>query len=381
MKTWISVGLLGALATACGGDEEGLFGGPSGTGGSSNGTASGPSIAELPQALTTIFCDAFETCVGPMAKLQFGEQSCEDVFGKTLEDGEFAHLQSAVDDGKVTYNQGNAQACLDAMKAQGCELFTNRTVDECLDTIVGTVDENGPCTLDFECTGDLFCKADGACPGACTALQPAGTECTDSDECMNGLVCDDNLDICAAPLGVGESCDDTTANCAMSLGCWGSDEQAGTPGTCMTNDSLFALETGASCDIQTGELCAVDTFCALEVDMQAQKLVGTCEPAVASGAACKTSFPDQCPANEYCKTPPQQPQQAPDLNGVCTPTPVAGEACLGQQVWAAKCVAGTACVDGTCEAIARLGESCSGDDACASETCEGNICVAPLACE
>ena len=364
------------MAAACGGSEGDVFEGPGGPG------TSGPTIAELRGELTAIFCDAYETCVGPMAKLQFGEQTCEQTFGPSIEDGELSLLEEAVNDGKVQYHQDKAQACLDAMATQGCDLFTTRTVDECLETITGTVAEDGDCTLDFECQGELFCKADASCPGTCTALQVEGTSCTDSDECVDGLVCDDNLERCATPAQLGAACDGDAPSCTMGLSCWG-DEEGPDGRKCIANDDLFTASPGAACDMQAGELCAVDSYCALDIDMtdpRSPKLVGTCESMAASGAACQAALPDMCPGDEYCKTPPSQPQQMPDFNGTCTPLPLAGAGCRQGNAWAPECETGAACVDGTCETIARLGESCAGDDACASEACVDSVCVVPTAC-
>ncbi len=369
IKTWISVGLLGVMATACGGAEDLFSDDPAGT--------SGPTIAEIPQAFTSIFCDAFTECVGPMAKLQFRGQSCEEEFGKTIADGNLSLLQGAVDDGKVTYHQDKAQDCLDAFAGRGCDLFTTRTPDECQEAIVGTVPENGACTLDFECEGRLFCKADATCPGACTVLQPAGTECSSSDECVDGLVCDDNLDVCGTPAGVGDVCDNGAPNCAMGLSCWGND-QGGETRKCISNEALFANESGATCDV-SGDLCNVENYCALEVDTSVNPpvLVGTCVAEAASGGACKPAFPDQCPQNEYCKTPEAGPQQ---FDGTCTALPGAGAACLSIEAWTPKCVTGTACVNNKCETIARLGGSCASGNACYSEACVDGACVAPTAC-
>lgn len=372
IKTWVSVGLLGVIATACGGSEDLFSGDPAET--------SGPTIAEIPLAFTSIFCDAFEECVGPTAKLQFQGQSCEDEFGKTIADGDLSLLQGAVDNGKVAYHQDKAQACLDAFEGRGCDLFTTRAPDECLEAIVGTVPEDGACTLDFECEGRLFCKADGMCPGACTPLQAAGTACSNSDECVDGLLCDDNLGVCTTPAGVGDICDEGAPNCAMGLACWG-DPQVDEPRRCISNETLFSKESGAACNL-SGELCTVDSYCAFEIDMDVRPpaLVGTCVAEVASGSACKTALPDQCPQNEYCKTPETGPQEMPIFDGTCTSLPEAGAACLSGDAWAPRCVTGTACVNEKCETLERLGGSCTGGNACYSEACVDGVCVAPTAC-
>lgn len=366
---WIRWAPFAGLALACGATGDDLFQG-------TQSQQEGPSISALPQALAEVYCATLEACTGPLMKLQFEDQSCVGMFSKVIADGEFSLLEEAVAGGKVSYHPEHVETCLAALREKRCDLFTSRLTPECDQTILGTVELGGACSLDFECaSSNAFCQTDGMCPGACAALLAEDTPCAEDDHCQDGLVCDAGLKTCRSPAQLGEACQGDDPECGAGLLCWFNGEQEDRE--CIHAETALAADPGAACDIATGALCTVGNHCVLALGASTQELTQVCEGEVLSGAPCGRAFPDQCPGGEYCSV--TESSNGQNLRGTCTPLPPAGSPCLEDSEMRV-CSAGTACVEGTCETRVRLNDSCSGDDACYSGACDAGVCVPDVSC-
>ncbi len=373
---WILAAALGLCLAplGCADDSPSDFGNEGGTGGTG---ASGPTLAELPALLTDVYCDALTTCAGSMEDLQFPGSSCAAELQKQLEDGMFAKLPAALDSGKVKYDAGQVAACLAALRAEGCALFTTRASGACEGALDGAVPLGGDCTSSLECDASLYCKATDSCPGKCSEPEGAGVACSEDDACKSGLRCDESRGTCEAPRKVGERCKgDQLPDCDLGLLCFGDDAKKKTPGTCRDLDDLFSAKSGEPCDVMGGVLCATPAVCAL-VGVKGQQPDFQCVGKVTSGSACKLAFPSACPVSDFCDVP--DPQKS--LDGVCKALPAAGSPCVKTLFDAqGQCAPSTACVEGTCRTVERLGESCAGDSACYSKFCDGGTCAAEDVC-
>lgn len=354
-----------SLAGACGGSTSG-------------DSDKGVPIDDLPEMLVGAYCGQLETCLGPLLPLFLPGEDCDSAFGPAFAD-ELPGLKAAIDNGRVHYDGRHVQACIDAISALGCDLATTRVFEACEDALDGTVAVGGDCAMDQECEGSAYCKFSTTCPGKCTTLEGAGGLCDRDDQCANKLLCSDMTGHCVEPAQVGETCGGGGAAppCVLNLLCAGSNDMNGTTGTCTATDDVLVRQDGESCDILGGTFCVSGEHCIIDsVDVTTGTLNTTCGPGVASGAACKAALPDVCPIDEYCAAPQNS------FDGICTPKPVAGEACvkpaLGGNV--TLCAPNLRCDGGTCRERQHLGGSCAGNDVCYSDQCVNGTCTAKGVC-
>ncbi|MGD8862623.1 MAG: hypothetical protein PVI30_21615 [Myxococcales bacterium] len=346
---------------------------------SEDSSPSGPTIAELGMMFADAICPEAEACFGDFADRVFGEQGCVPVLQDQLEQGEFAYVEDAVDAGRVAYDPTQIDACLQGLQMVGCGFQTARlsTRPACQALLMGTVDEGGDCSIDEECAGEAFCRLQDSCPGTCTALLEDGATCDDDDDCQEGLLCTDD-GVCKAPVSSGRACGGSTGEvCEPGELCAGEDEDAGTPGTCRGFDEVFVGNEGEGCSLEEFTLCKAGLSCV--VSLGAGNMPSfTCEAEVGSGEACNLGAPDPCPDDEYCgDTDPQ----TGDFEGTCTPLPVDGEACRGEDD-DPRCAPDHLCDgDGSCVATGGdLGDFCLEDDDCRSDHCDANECMRPPRC-
>lgn len=368
---------------ACGGSSDSGGGGtPDGGGGSSGG--SGIPFSEVKALYVEASCDSARACFGAAFDVFLAGRDCEEMVSQQVDSGEFPLLQAAIDDGRVVYDGTEMQACADAVSARGCDGFLQREPAECQAAIDGTVELGADCTLDAECKGQAFCKATGACPGKCSALQPAGAACGSDDDCAPGLECPSDSRLCAAPAAKGADCEGGVApECGPGMLCLGADDEQGTPGECFTQEEAFTGDVGAPCAFGVDTVCKPELSCS--ISLQGSSLVGACVAKYAAGGPCKPAFPEACPTGQFCKLP--EPGAGPPvLDGVCTALPRAGEPC-GSLLGPGACEPYHVCVyaqpedpSGICRAIADNGAPCSVDDQCWSERCVNGACAGDFAC-
>jgi hypothetical protein len=357
----LSVGLLAAALVCCGGSEEGN---PSGSGGSTGG----PKLSEVPAMWTAAYCDIMSTCLGAAFDIFMAGQDCTSRLLPGVQDGSFAGMEAAVQKGTIVYDGTKVQACIAALKAQGCGVAVKRDIPECVQALSGTVALGGECTLHAECTGDAYCKGD-SCPGKCAPREASGVACRADEACRDGMKCAGGK--CLAPAGVDGACMDN--ECDITMICLGADEAKQEQGSCKLISEVFKAKDGETCDlIETMLLCEPGLACSLDT---LQPVAFKCQPLAASGATCKLGAPNTCPAGEYCagidlKAVP------PKTEGTCTKLPGDGQPCQGK-----ACAPEAVCdASSVCRIPQRIGASCPSDKACYSENCVSGVCEAGNAC-
>ncbi len=244
-----------------------------------------------------------------------------------------ASARAAIDMGKIDYDGGNAQSCLDAFASRSCDVtsesnraapascqgITRGTVhgdaacassDECISLICDIPSCNMACCMGT-CFGDVapgnakigqscqnaFCEAASFCDEAtllCTALKPQGAFCANSDECRFGLDCDQNA-VCNALPAPGEAC---TGQC----------RDVGTTCSRTSRTCVKVVLAGGACTPQGGE-CSPLYGC---------DATGHCSAGPAVGAPCPDNFCGDDRA--FCDTTAGTP-------GTCTLPKANGAAC------------------------------------------------------
>ena len=136
-----------------------------------------------------------------------------------------ADAKAAQSSGRV-YTSSLARACLDKTKElydRGSASPTEMTELEetCGRVFQGTIEQNKPCTTDFECKDQLICDK-GFC--ATENEKKSGEPCANpGDICERGSYCTNNgsLFVCASKKGAGEVCRDDSSPCSEDYRCNG----------------------------------------------------------------------------------------------------------------------------------------------------------------
>jgi hypothetical protein len=356
-------GSSGSAGAAGRGEAGGGEAGGAGDGEPTRATDSAAIAASLADAI----CDALRGCVGP-AKLAAltAREDCVARFGASLAQDDFGSLAASVEAGSVVIDETQLASCYDDTRELGCEIVAKRLPASCQVALAGQRAAGESCTLNSDCSADLFCPIGAQCPRACESTRAAGDACLRDDECRSGLIC--NAQLCSEPARVGEECAGSSgAVCALGLSCVGSTDTA--PGMCQTNASVQVGALGAVCS-PGGALCREGLSCAFDSGSTFK-----CVAAAAEGASCKLALPSQCPSDTYCS--------ATDVTtmGKCLDLPVEGEACvLGDD-----CAPGHLCVTqssaSTCRRLGNLGDACLADPLCRSGACVDGTCAVRPVCE
>lgn len=162
-----------------------------------------------------------------------------------------------------------------------CETTLLRDVETCMPGSTCTYDEasgTNRCValpkLGEPCTGQ--CDTGSFCFGGVCQGDPVGRRCDYDNPCPSGLRCHDDLEVCAPPAAVGESCRDTV-DCADGLFCERYD-------SCQPRKSA-----GAECN-DTSE-CARELHCSRDT--------WTCTADLPAGAECSSSE-EECAEGFFC---------------------------------------------------------------------------------
>jgi hypothetical protein len=355
---WIGAGCVAlVMLGACGGSSD-----------DDEGNGGSIAIGDLPKALAEAQCGLYQKCLGDLYTVFLGAEDCVTLTERSIENGELAQLEAAVESGDVKYDGQAAKTCLEQISARSCDALLERENAACDQAVEGNVAVGSDCDFDFQCQGQAFCKIESGCPGKCTARQAAGSSCTDDDHCADGLTCSETTNACIAPAGAGQACGGASAPpCSPSYLCAGEDENQGTSGTCKASNEVFTAAIGEACSFKTGALCVTSAACTID---DLANLSGTCSAKAAAGGSCtRASIPAQCPSDQYCAGAGVDPE------GTCTTLPLDGEPCvdvLGEQ----RCGAYTRCESGTCRALQTNGGACSTAAVCYSQVCQGGACRA-----
>jgi hypothetical protein len=257
--------------------------------------------ASFPAAFAKAVCEVQAQC---RAQARYLEQQCEaDAASFYAPD-----LGKAVSAGKVRFDPQQAQACLDGLRARGCDR-TPREVDQaCERAAAGTLAAGASCNWVFECaSGRCDPSSPGACPAKCGAAGGEGAACGTCD-LRAGLRCLESL--CSAPHTAGQKCS-SSADCTLDLYCDASS------GKCAARGSAQA-----SCE--SGEQCAPGLFCDLAANG------GLCTKKFAAGASCTAASAEAI-----------------------------GPACFQGSVCRGFTFAKGGATPGTCAAIGEIGASCA----------------------
>lgn len=347
-------------------------------------SSGGPiALADFPNALAGAYCEYARHCVSqendaPESQRYLSASStCASDFLRLAPSLRMPRLLEAVQDGTVGYDANKARACVDSLAAS-CNVVFDLGVfgsGPCAETFLGTVDTNGRCHTDAECTGDRYCNlALEACPGTCVRKFQPGLECHSNVECSAGTGL---LGECLADSGAatfhcvavvlapdaaeGAACGDQAVEntvvrtaCAAGLFC----PNGG--GTCRAPHAV-----GESCIVETDYACADGALC-LGAPGSATCRATTVVDAV--GEACDDIADDHA---SYRLCNPLHGLVC--SSGACSRS---GSGAEGSHCTSGglliSCNAGLVCNSSTtsCVAPVGLGETCYSDIECESGACD-----------
>src|SRR5438067_7479539 len=216
--------------------------------------------AGVPDAFAKAVCEVQAKC---RHDARYLEQQCEnDSRGLFAPD-----LDKAVKAGNATFVAQEAQACLDGLRARGCDIAAP-DVAACKRAAKGSLAGGADCNWLYECAAGL-CTAQvaGSCPAKCGPVSGEGGPCDPPCDERAGLRCIDN--VCSRLHTADQKCG-SDDDCAAGLYCDGF-------GKCSTR----AFEQ-AVCE--TDHQCADGLWC----DGNAAE-GGLCRKKLATGASCTAS--------------------------------------------------------------------------------------------
>jgi hypothetical protein len=281
----------------------------------------------------------------------FLEQQCEDDASAVYS----ADLAKAIAAGKSAFNAQQAQACVDGLRARGCQRTPPEVDQACERAVTGTIAAGSACSWLYECaTGRCEPAGPGACPAQCGPVGAEGAPCSDGPcDLRAGLRCIDN--VCSKLHAADQKCG-STDDCALDLYCDGF-------GKC----SSRTFEQ-ASCDAD--EQCAAGLWC----DASAEG--GLCRKQIAPGASCTAasaeSIRSACEDGSVCKGFTFAKTGA--TAGTCTALGELGAGCVASAE-ITGCGGGLACVGGKC-ADKPVSGPCAQPDDCKDGVafCDGTAC-------
>jgi hypothetical protein len=269
-----------------------------------------------------------------------------------------ASVQAAIGKGKIAYDGGSAQACLDALAGRSCDVTSqdNRVVpDACQDILTGTQHDGAACADNLECISRQcnvpLCNM-ACCTGTCAGdVAPARAKLGESCEharCEDTLFCDQAVVMCVALKPVDAFCA-SASECAFGLDCLPTAACGALPGP---GDAC----TGACRD--EGTTCGAASR--------------TCVKAALGGAACAATADCApiylCDATKHCSA-------GPALGAACT----LNQPCGGD---GAFCDIPDGQAMGTCVLPKADGSPCQLDSNCQSQRCDpmALMCVPEPVC-
>ncbi len=313
------------------------------------------SLDQLPNAMTSPYCDFLTRCAGGAAALEAGLGGpCSEVVPLLVEDSIVARVRDGIERGTIIYHGDRVRACFDALQGADCTALSQQPAG-CQDMFEGTVSVGGACVWSEECDGG-YCEASSACPGTCRAFVAEGGDCSDA-RCDVGLECVSGR--CERLSREGEACGgDRGVSCAGGLTCEGSTPT--TEGTCR-----------APRRPDLGESCGAGAFCREGLSCTYMAGGTVCVGPSERDGACALGFPDPCPSGQTCRYSGD--------SGTCVTPPGVGDACgrgnrCRNGLW---CDAPSEDASGTCRERGRLGASCSSDSGCYSGACTASACAVP----
>jgi hypothetical protein len=275
-----------------------------------------PSFAAFRDQLATRDCDHAVRCGLTAVSAR---STCGVPAALLLSSAGLLDVPASVAAGRLSYNDSNAQGCLDAILAAPCDprLYDRAARAACHNVIAPAVSTGGACFGDEECVGGRCVGAPG-CRGVCVAYPPPGAACAPA----------------SATTPLKESCDPTVQYC-------GGGGDGGGP--------VCQAKKGRGVACASADECSYDLVCA-----------ATCAdpPTAKRGAACDDGTP--CEAGNYCAA------------GRCAQLAKRGTPCDAPN----GCEPYSVCAGGRCVAWLDLGRACDSDVACPADlSCQAGACA------
>ncbi len=341
----------------------------------SDASAPAVPIRELGARYAETYCGILTECYGETIRNAFlgtrTEADCIAQFTRSYEQGTLVLYEAAIAAGTMSYDGTNADLCIAAIEALGCDVLDSRAPAACDELLIGEVALGDACSINEECEGDAYCRNDTACPGSCQPRTAGGTACTTDESCQSPMKCMN--DVCTVPAGEGVACAGPTGiNCAGGLICAGSN---GTmrQGTCRTPDTVQSGALDGACNVQATQLCQPGLSCVVESFASM-----SCAPGgVAIGAACNLAVPDMCETGAFCG---DTNVMTGDVAGTCAALPGEGEPCA-MVPFGPRCELGLHCEGTVCRGTYGVGEACLVNTECYSGFCApSGSCESPTLC-
>ena len=335
------------------------------------------SLSELCDVLAKAECERLDRCgklYAPwsMATCQVWqkESKCSALAGQYAKVEGLGHIQ---------YEPTQAAMCRDAIAVGDCSLGFERELwseSACTAVVTGLGQEGSECTLSQACQEGLVCDASArVCPGICRLFKENNESCGGNDQCSEGLFCSVTARVCRVSVSLGSPCELSSQgnSCVDGTFC---DASVLTGNTCVLSrgrntgcSSPYECASGLSCirnlcsGGKVGDTCFSDTNCDLGLSCNS---TGQCAVPVDAGASCSDAVP--CLAGLSCF--------AEDMENRCIPRPVLGESCAGNQ----PCLIGN-CANETCVDAVVDGGACMNSDECLpGRICNDGLCAPSFAC-
>jgi hypothetical protein len=305
----------------------------------------GVGVNDLKNQEIDALCDRLARC-GQISD----KQTCIDVYNRLFNDDQ---LKAGVGNGSITYDDGKAGDCIDAIRGESCDLSSkdNRVEPEsCKDAVKGTRKQGDPCYFNGECTSNSCAAPTGTCTmaccaGTCNADPPAavaiGKSCADAP-CVDGAYCDDTT-TCVALIAQNAACA-SSSNCTYGTICAGQTGALTCTPTPKAGDTCL-LEDGAFATCSTEGLdCDSTNHCVALLD---------------KGATCGDATPP-CKGDLTCDPSTLK----------CGSPPADGQACTDQCASPDHCVINGTTGQGTCTAPLANGMPCQSSSDCNSNFCD-----------
>lgn len=346
--------------------------GSSSSGGAAPGPPANVTIDQLPAVLAQAECEALHACFGALAPIALGPAvaDCVTHESKVLAAGRLASYPAFVNGGTLAYDGNSVNGCADAVRVRPCDV-ANAQPAACDGVFQGKVPVGGACTDDVECAGRGVCVGTGTCPGVCATRGAAGSACSRTAQCLDGLVCDGKA--CVAPAAAGQPCDVGAPPCGALI-CVGADPANMKAGTCKAPPDLATAPLGAACDPNTSVFCVAGAFCA-RTSVGAGPPTYQCVGASAKGGPCKVATPEVCPVGQHCSAG----QMVGTIDGTCVDAAGTGAACSGVGPFN-NCAVESACVAKVCKVVQDNGAACSSASECYSGHCASGTCQPTTSC-
>lgn len=360
-------------------------GGGAGASGPGGGTKVTSDLAlRLSVQMADAICDAKETCIGEYRLMQLsGGHPCRPDLEQRLAHGLLAGVPTSVNAGLLDYDANGMPACLDDIRALGCDVRPTRLPPSCRDALSGAVSPGDACNTNMDCVGDAFCDQGEAaiCPGVCTARLSDGQPCDDDRSCEDGLICenvdDDTEFVCTAPRKAGESCRGLyDPMCELDLECFVKGP-LDLYHVCKPITEVYVGGAGDPCVSSWGLLCQDDP--ASGDSLTCYGLTRTCGPALKSGDSCSLARSDPCPMQEYCNTTSGQCETRVGANEPCHPA--RPRYCAEEHACLAARVGGQS--GAFCLPMATMDEDCTVSGQCYSGFCDpvSGTCQPDVVCQ